>query len=74
MGDKRTATKVLAGNSEENRQIGILRSMKNAVFWGVALCGFCVNRSFRGTWFTQDLHGATSQKKAFFIVTALKTS
>jgi hypothetical protein len=24
--------------------------------------------------FTQDLHGATSQKKAFFIVTAVKTS
>jgi hypothetical protein len=24
--------------------------------------------------FTQDLHGATSQKKAFFIVTALKVS
>jgi hypothetical protein len=25
-------------------------------------------------WLTQDLHGATSQKTAFFIVTALKTS
>jgi hypothetical protein len=25
-------------------------------------------------WFTQDIHGATSQKMAFFIVTAVKTS
>jgi hypothetical protein len=25
-------------------------------------------------WFTQNLHGATSQKTAFFIVTAVKTS
>jgi hypothetical protein len=25
-------------------------------------------------WFTQDLHGITSQKMAFFIVTAVKTS
>jgi hypothetical protein len=33
--------------------------MKNAVFWDVV---------------SQDLHGATSQKMAFFIATAVKTS
>jgi hypothetical protein len=33
---------------------------KNAVFWDVALCRY--------------LHGATSQKTVFFIVTAVKTS
>jgi hypothetical protein len=63
--------------------------MKNAVFWDVAPCRSCVNRRFGGTYllrlqdrkiceqlrrFTHDLHGTTSQKTAFFIVTAVKTS
>jgi hypothetical protein len=38
--------------------------MKNAVFWDVAPCRFCVNRRF----------GGTSQKTAFFKVTSVKTS
>jgi hypothetical protein len=25
-------------------------TMKNAVFWDVALCGSCKNQRFRGTW------------------------
>jgi hypothetical protein len=35
-----------------------------------------VNRRFGGSIasITQDLHGATSQKTAFFIITAVKTS
>jgi hypothetical protein len=65
-------------------------TMKYAVFWDVALCSYCVNRLFGGTYrlhlqgrkirergtsvsswrrcippkrrFTQELHGATSQK------------
>jgi hypothetical protein len=53
--------------------------VKNAVFWDVAPCKSCVNRRFGGTYllhcrFTQYLHGATSQKTPFFIVTAVKTS
>jgi hypothetical protein len=43
------------------------RLLKNAVFWDVVPCRSCVNRRFG------DLHGATSQKTAFFIVTAVKT-
>jgi hypothetical protein len=39
--------------------------MVNAVFWNVAPCI---------SWFAQDLHGVTSQKTSFFIVTAVKTS
>jgi hypothetical protein len=42
-----------------------LQIMKNAVFWDVAPCR---------TRYTRDLHGVTSQKTAFFIVTAVKTS
>jgi hypothetical protein len=38
--------------------------LKNAVFWDVA----AAERRF-----TQELHAATSQKTAFFIVTAVKT-
>jgi hypothetical protein len=68
-------------------------TMKNAVFWDVVPCIYCVNRRFGGTYllnlqgrrrwrqcfppkrrFTQDVHGAISQKMAFFIVTAVKTS
>jgi hypothetical protein len=60
--------------------------MKKAVFWDVApgRCG--VNRRLGGTYrlhlqgrrknkkiLTPHLHGATSQKTAFFIVTAVKT-
>jgi hypothetical protein len=40
-----------------------MKIMKNAVFWDVE------ERRF-----TQDLHGATFEKTAFFIVTAVKTS
>jgi hypothetical protein len=43
--------------------------LKNAVFWNVVPCSSCVNYRF-----TQDLHGATSEKTALFIVTAVKTS
>jgi hypothetical protein len=54
--------------------------LKNAVFWDVAppahtgssLADFSTLK-MKG-WFTIDLHGATSQKTAFFIVTAVKTS
>jgi hypothetical protein len=46
-------------------------TMKNAVFWDVEPCTSCVSRRFGGGCserrFTQDLHGATSQKTAFFI-------
>jgi hypothetical protein len=35
----------------------------NAVFWDVVLCSFC----------EQKLHGTTSQKMAFFIVTTVET-
>jgi hypothetical protein len=50
--------------------------MKKAVFWDVAPCRSGVSRRFGGTSvrFTQYLHDATSQKTAFFIVTAVKTS
>jgi hypothetical protein len=66
--------------------------MKNAVFWGVALCGSCKNGRFgeadrrarndvgsnsnRSTraCFLQESHGVTSQKTAYFIVTAVKSS
>jgi hypothetical protein len=62
--------------------------MKNAVFWGVADCSqlTLVPRSrifLPWRWrryvlpkrrFTQYLHGATSKKTAFFIVTAVETS
>jgi hypothetical protein len=41
--------------------------LKNAAFWDVAPCRYCVNH-------TEDLHIATSQKIAFFTVTAVKTS
>jgi hypothetical protein len=49
-------------------------TMKNAVFWNVAPCRSCVNRRFGGTCslhhpkrrFTQNIHGTTSQKTAFF--------
>jgi hypothetical protein len=50
-------------------------TMKNAVFWDAALCRYCVNQHFGGTWrpyvppkcrFTQYLHSTTSQKSAFF--------
>jgi hypothetical protein len=67
-----------------------IHGVKNAVFWDVAPCRYCVNRCFGGIYclhlqgrrryvppkrrFTQDLYGATSQKTAFFIVTAVKTS
>jgi hypothetical protein len=37
-------------------------TMKTAVFWDVVPCRSCVNRRFGGTY----LHGATSQKTAFF--------
>jgi hypothetical protein len=57
-------------------------TMKNAVFWDVALCRYCVNRRFggtyrlhqqgrkirqRGTSVSRWLQTATSQKTAFFI-------
>jgi hypothetical protein len=42
-------------------------TMKNAVFWDVASCRSCVNRRLEEPRFTQDLHGTTSQKTAFFI-------
>jgi hypothetical protein len=41
------------------------QSVKNVVFRDVVPCRSCVN---------QVLHGATSQKTAFFKVTAVKTS
>jgi hypothetical protein len=34
--------------------------MKNAVFWDMELCRYCVN--LKVVVFTQDLHGTTSQK------------
>jgi hypothetical protein len=37
--------------------------MKNPVFWNVVPCGY-----------RRNPHGATYQKTAFFIVTAVKTS
>jgi hypothetical protein len=40
--------------------------LKNGVFWDVTPCGSCG--------FLQEPHGVTSQKKPFFIVTAVKTS
>jgi hypothetical protein len=40
--------------------------MKNAVFWDVAPCRYFVNRRFGGT-SVNKIHGATSQKTAFFI-------
>jgi hypothetical protein len=59
--------------------------LENAIFWDVApcisaatcsrwliACGFLYPKDERR--FTQDLHGATSQKTAFFIVAAVKTS
>jgi hypothetical protein len=39
-------------------------TIKNAVLWDVALRSSCVNRCFGGT--SVHLHGATSQKTAFF--------
>jgi hypothetical protein len=44
---------------------------KNVVFWDLLPCGFCKNGRFGGTY---RLHGATSQKTAFFMVTAVKDS
>jgi hypothetical protein len=44
--------------------ISVSYFIKNAVFWDVS-----PKRRF-----TQDLHGATSQKTAFFLVTSVKTS
>jgi hypothetical protein len=46
--------------------------MKNAVFWDVGPCSSCVNRRFGGK-YRPHLHGASSQKTAFFKVTAVKT-
>jgi hypothetical protein len=58
--------------------ISTLLPLKNAIFWDVAPCRSCVNRRFGGTnrlrRLTQALHGPTSQKTAFFIVTGVKTS
>jgi hypothetical protein len=50
------------------------RLLKNSVFWDVAPCRCCGNRVPPKRRFTKDLHGTTSQKTAFFIVTAVKTS
>jgi hypothetical protein len=36
-------------------------TVKNAIFWDVAPCRFCVNQHIG-----EDLHRATSQKTAFF--------
>jgi hypothetical protein len=57
-------------------------TMKNGVFWDVTPCGSCKSRRFGGTYsllhqgdknrFLQEPHGVTSQKTAFFIVTAVK--
>jgi hypothetical protein len=41
-------------------------TMKNAVFWDVALCRSCVNRRFGGTFVHTKLHSATYQMMAFF--------
>jgi hypothetical protein len=57
--------------------------IKDVVFWDVTLRRSWVNRRFGGTYrphlppkrrLAQDLHSATSKKKTFFIVTAVKTS
>jgi hypothetical protein len=61
--------------------------MKNAVFWDLTPYDTCKNRRFGGRivlwWrryvlpkcrFLHDPHGVISQKTAFFIVTAMKTS
>jgi hypothetical protein len=51
-------------------------TMKNAVSWDVAPCRSCVNRCI-GVTYGPHLHpedGVTSQKTAFFIVRAVKTS
>jgi hypothetical protein len=60
--------------------------LKNAVFWDVAPCRYFVNRRFGGTGrlhlqgirnprsMNQREQVAASQKTAFFIVTAVKTS
>jgi hypothetical protein len=64
---------------------GKIRKRKNAVFWNVAPCRYCGNRSFGWTYrlhlqgirnpLARNQHekvAATSQKTAFFIVTAVK--
>jgi hypothetical protein len=35
-------------------------TMKNAVFWDVALCRSCVNRRFGGTWLQPPAHAGSS--------------
>jgi hypothetical protein len=52
----------------------IITPVKNDVFWDLAPCRSCVNRRSSEHRFTKDPHGATPQKTAFFIVTAVKTS
>jgi hypothetical protein len=61
--------------------------LKNAVFWDVAPCSvqllahagsslaeFSTLKMEAKRRFKEELHGATSDKTAFFIVTAVKTS
>jgi hypothetical protein len=55
--------------------------MKNAVFWDLTPCGSCKIHRFvtlmleaiRSSWILREPHDVTSQKTAFFIVTAVKT-
>jgi hypothetical protein len=51
-----------------------LMTMKNAIFCDVALHNSCVRRRyvFLKCQFTQEQHGATSQKTGFFIDTTMK--
>jgi hypothetical protein len=49
-------------------------SLKNAVFWVVTPCGHVRTDVSEELWFSQEPHGVTSQKTAFFIVTAVNTS
>jgi hypothetical protein len=55
----------------------ITMPMKNAVFWVVAPCKYCVNRHFGGTYRLHLQGSAMNQRDqvaAFFIVTAVNTS
>jgi hypothetical protein len=53
---------------------GITGKLKNTVFWDVSPWTLATTDRPLTRRFLQQPHGVTSQKTAFFIVTAMKTS
>jgi hypothetical protein len=69
----RTCSPHLQGRKIRERETSV-SSLLPPTHAGSSLADFSTLKMEAKRRFTQDLHGATSQKTAFFIVTAVKTS